>query len=115
MTAEFALVLPSVALMLAFCLTIGALQLQNLRLSAATSWAAREAATSLAEIDQRLLVRELTATARRIAAGDSMSLDLKTEGELVCAKGSMPVQPFWSGAKAFQLEQTFCARDRARP
>ena len=114
-TAEFALVLPSVALMLAFLASLGAIQVQTLRLAAATSWAARESAISTANLDSSPVQERLVAEASRIAGDSRLELTQHRSDSLVCVVGKVPAQLLWAEPLKLTLAQEFCARDRGRP
>ncbi len=112
-TAEFALILPSVAMMIAFAMSVGAVQLQSFRLLASLSWAAREAAVSTASESFSSLQKSLVEEVQVIAASNRVAIELEKVGDLICARGSVPIQMVWATLNEFRIEQQFCARDQA--
>ncbi len=107
--------LPSLAMLLAFVVSIGGMQLLNLRLLAASSWAARESAMNehLFELEQ--LSTNLEKKAEKILGGNAITLKLLPDGDFICVKASREVGLLWNESRRLLLEQQSCSRRQANP
>ncbi len=107
--------LPSMAMLLAFVVSIGGMQLQNLRLLSASSWAARESVINehLFELEQ--LSTDLEKKAEKILGGNAIALKLLPDGDFICVKASTEVGLLWNEPGRVLLEQQSCSRRQANP
>jgi len=108
-------VLPSLAMLLAFVISLGGMQLLNLRLLAASSWAARESVINehLFELEQ--LSTDLEKKAEKLLGGKGIALKLLPDGDFICVKASTQVGLPWNESSRMLLEQQSCSRRQANP
>ena len=96
-TAELAVTLPAVGLLLAIVVGVFALQVQHLALVGDAAMAARAVARG-----------ETQAVAEQLVAKAGRKLSFSKPGELVCAKLSQPAQ--LAGLPTFLMTEVSCAR-----
>jgi hypothetical protein len=100
-TAELALALPTVALVVFVCLGAFSLQLEKMKLVSIAGTVARAIARGEAESTMHELVRELR---------PGTSIDLRFEPGSICAKASFKITFSALGGKSIEVADWQCAR-----
>lgn len=103
-TAELAIAMPAVSLIIAITLSAFALQIDRMRLVDVTATAAR----ALARGEDELEIHELTK--QMLAQDQSVKLEISIQETLACITLRKPVQIAGLGAEVFELVETSCAR-----
>jgi len=105
-TAELALAMPAVSLVIAVTLSAFALQIERMKLVSVSAMAARAIARGEAEENVRALVLEGN------AGSDSqvILMDLETRENTVCIKLSRAFEIAGMGGKLLEISEVQCAR-----
>lgn len=103
-TAELAIAMPAVSLVLAVTLSGFALQIERMKLVDVAATSARAWARGEAEDKVRDIVREL------INSGQEIDLEFRMLENLACVQVSKSVQIAGLGPSLFELSETQCGR-----
>ena len=105
-TAELAMALPAVALVIAITLGAFSLQIERMKLVEVSASAARAVARGESEENARALIYELLFP----IAEDAVLIEYEHRENVVCAKLSRQFAVPGLGAKVFDLAEVQCAR-----
>ena len=103
-TAELAIAMPAVSLVIAITLGAFALQIERMKMVDVAATAARAFAREEPEQDVRALIAELT------PLGEQNELELLVQENFACVKLSKAVTLPGLGTQIFDLSETQCAR-----
>lgn len=103
-TAELAIAMPAVSLVIAITLGAFALQIDRMKMVDVAATAARAFARGETEQDVRALIAELS------PLGEQIELELLVQENFACVKLSKAVLLPGLGAQIFDLSETQCAR-----
>jgi hypothetical protein len=105
-TAELALAMPAVSLVIAVTLSAFALQIERMKLVSVSAMAARAMARGEAEENVRALVLEGNAG----SASQAVLIDVETRENTVCIKLSRAFEISGMNGKLFEISEVQCAR-----
>lgn len=104
-TAELALALPAVAMVLAITLGAFALQIERMKLVDVSATAARAISRGEPEASVQEIVKQ-----QLPGSAESLQFELLTEAEVVCVRLSKAIALPALGQELFELSETQCAR-----